>query len=60
MIFDKLCLIKSISAVTNYNSSSCFFLKASLHDSYEMGQFGLLKQPMVLKFFKTLPPINIF
>ena len=27
MVFDILCLIKSISAVTNYNSSSCFYRK---------------------------------
>ena len=26
MVFDKWYLIKSISAVTNYNSSSCFIL----------------------------------
>ena len=27
MVFDKVYLIKSISAVTNYNSSSCFFFE---------------------------------
>ena len=30
MVFDKVYSIKSICAVTNYNSSSCFFLRDSL------------------------------
>ena len=33
MVFYKLCLIKSISAVTIYNSSSCL---KSCEDSYEI------------------------